>query len=131
MRLGGGLGGDSRLPKVARKKQLADAVARGVAAPPDDRLARYSVCTRVCRNVCAGKVCWCRAGGWAGWRGTGLLAAVLSACGAGGGGAGGGASTGRIVWVGGGGGGGGQPSTSAGASTQQPADSDSATISSG
>jgi hypothetical protein len=45
MRLGGGLGGDSRLPKEPRKKILAEAAARGVAAPPaaDDRPVRYSI----------------------------------------------------------------------------------------
>jgi hypothetical protein len=45
MRLGGGLGGDSRLPKEPRKKILAEAAARGVAAPPaaDDRPIRYSM----------------------------------------------------------------------------------------
>lgn len=42
MRLGGGLGGDSRLPKEPRKKIIAEAVARGVAPPTDDRAIRYS-----------------------------------------------------------------------------------------
>lgn len=36
MRLGGGLGGDSRVPKEPRKKLLADAVAKGLAPPPDE-----------------------------------------------------------------------------------------------
>lgn len=43
MRLGGGLGGDSRLPKEPRKKQLADAAAKGLPPPADERsLIRYS-----------------------------------------------------------------------------------------
>lgn len=46
MRLGGGLGGDSRLPKEPRKKLLADAAARGIALPAatDERprIIRYS-----------------------------------------------------------------------------------------
>eukprot|EP00878_Enallax_costatus_P001445 GHUV01001596.1.p1 GENE.GHUV01001596.1~~GHUV01001596.1.p1 ORF type:complete len:332 (+),score=85.99 GHUV01001596.1:274-1269(+) len=36
MRLGGGLGGDSRAPKEPRKKILADSVAKGLAPPPDE-----------------------------------------------------------------------------------------------
>jgi hypothetical protein len=51
MRLAGGLGGDSRLPKEPRKKLLADAAARGGAGPAaagggagDERhMARYGV----------------------------------------------------------------------------------------
>ncbi|KIZ00625.1 U1 small nuclear ribonucleoprotein [Monoraphidium neglectum] len=37
MRLAGGLGGDSRLPKQSKKKALAAALAAGVAPPPVDR----------------------------------------------------------------------------------------------
>jgi hypothetical protein len=46
MRLGGGLGGDSRLPKEPRKKIIAEAIARGVAPPTDDRAGRYSIGVR-------------------------------------------------------------------------------------
>eukprot|EP00775_Hariotina_reticulata_P007227 gene7227-7440_t len=43
MRLGGGLGGDSRLPKEPRKKLLAEAAAKGLPPPADERAAaRYS-----------------------------------------------------------------------------------------
>lgn len=54
MRLGGGLGGDSRLPKEPRKKILAEAAARGVAAPPaaDERPIRYSTQGRGCLTAC-------------------------------------------------------------------------------
>lgn len=45
MRLGGGLGGDSRAPKEPRKKLLADAVAKGLAPPQDESrpIIRYSI----------------------------------------------------------------------------------------
>jgi hypothetical protein len=60
MRLGGGLGGDSRLPKEPRKKILADAAARGVAAPPgaDDRPPRYGTKGREAHPP-AYRCCWC------------------------------------------------------------------------
>ncbi|KAI8466296.1 MAG: hypothetical protein J3K34DRAFT_434321 [Monoraphidium minutum] len=37
MRLAGGLGGDSRLPKESKKKQIAAALAAGLPPPMDDR----------------------------------------------------------------------------------------------
>jgi hypothetical protein len=40
MRLAGGLGGDSRLPKESKKKALAAALAAGLPPPVDDRGAR-------------------------------------------------------------------------------------------
>lgn len=69
MRLGGGLGGDSRLPKEPRKKILAEAAARGVAAPPsaDDRGIRYS--TKVWGTVLT-------TAGWCGHR-KGITCGVL------------------------------------------------------
>jgi hypothetical protein len=42
MRLGGGLGGDSRAAKEPRKKLLADAAARGTTLPAAEAPIRYS-----------------------------------------------------------------------------------------
>jgi hypothetical protein len=47
MRLGGGLGGDSRAAKEPRKKLLADAAARGTTLPAAEAPVRYSGLCRV------------------------------------------------------------------------------------
>lgn len=64
MRLGGGLGGDSRLPKEPRKKILADAAARGVAVPSADDRSRYAAKGWGDTTGAATRCCWWTGQGW-------------------------------------------------------------------
>jgi hypothetical protein len=61
MRLGGGLGGDSRAAKEPRKKLLAEAAARGTTLPPAEAPIRYSTGAAVVqRGRCSIAAVWCR-----------------------------------------------------------------------
>jgi hypothetical protein len=53
MRLAGGLGGDSRLPKESKKKARAAAIAAGLPPPVDDRGPPRCACWG--RRVCGGR----------------------------------------------------------------------------
>lgn len=54
MRLGGGLGGDTRAAKEPRKKLMAEAAARGTTLPPAEAPIRYSGCCSACGRAGAG-----------------------------------------------------------------------------